>query len=242
MTVFRGSKGGMVARKEMEGKFDDLIGKGSVFRADFLNGSRYRMYRCPARNADYAKWKKDCLSCVRKAFGEQSRHYAELAAVGHDRSARAPGSVFALFINVLKRAKCDLPSAQAVVRAARPSELAEDFLVRAEGMVKKGHYVSAATLAGTVLEDLLRRLCTLRGVFCAENATLESLNDKLLAAGVYDAAWHRETALRISLRRTAEHCYIEKLNANNVTGMISWLRGFIVRNFSGAAAAAAPRS
>ncbi|HAT73065.1 MAG TPA: hypothetical protein DCS63_09645 [Elusimicrobia bacterium] len=224
----------MAAGEEMEEKFNDLIEKGSMFREDFLNGSRYRMYRCPARNAGYAKWKKECLLCVKKAFGERSRHYTGLAAAENDRSARAPGSVFTFFIDTLKRAKCDLPPVQAAAHAARQPDMMEDFLVRAEGMVEKGHYVSAATLAGAVLEDLLRRLCMARGVFCAENATLENVNDKLFAAGVYDGSWHRETALRISLRRTAENCYIEKLNADNVSGMISWLRAFIGRKFSGA--------
>ncbi|OGR68360.1 MAG: hypothetical protein A2081_02080 [Elusimicrobia bacterium GWC2_61_19] len=226
----------------MEKKLNDLIARGNAFREDFLTGSRYRWYRHPAPNADYAGWKNDCLLFVRKAFGGESRYYTELAAVENGNSMRAPGSVFSFFVGTLRRAQTDLPAAHGAARAASPTGLAEDLLGRAEDMVGKGHYVSAAALAGAVLEDLLRRLCAASGVFCAENATLENVNDRLLAAGVYNSAWHRETALRIGLRRTAEHCYIEKLNADNVSAMIAWLRGFSGRKFSAAGAAAVTRS
>ncbi|OGR41685.1 MAG: hypothetical protein A2X35_12475 [Elusimicrobia bacterium GWA2_61_42] len=233
----------MAANVEMEDNFKKLIESGEAFRQDFLNGYRYRWYRYSALNADYSRWKKECLQLVKRAWGPQSRYYTELAAVESDYASRAPGSVFSFFLNTLKTAYGDLQSvpAPAASRATRAAGLTEDFLVRAEGMVGKGHYISAATLAGAVLEDVLRRLAEVRGVFCPENATLENVNDKLLEAGVYDAAWHKETALRISLRRTAELCYTEKLNAANVSSMISWLRGFIRGHFSVSGAAAAGR-
>jgi hypothetical protein len=231
----------MTAMEEMTEELNKLISQGNAFRADFLNGYRYRWYRYSPLNGGYAVWKAECLAFVGRTFGRQSRYYTELAAVENDYSSRAPGSVFSFFLNTLKKAQYDLPAARPAARLASASGMMEDFLIRAEGMVKKGHYVSAATVAGAVLEDVLRRLAEAHGVFCAENATLENVNDKLLEAGIYDAAWHKETALRIGLRRVAEHCYTEKLNADNVTGMILWLRGFLGRQFRPAGAPAAAR-
>ena len=79
---------------------------------------------------------------------------------------------------------------------------------------------------------MLRGLCETHSVFCPENASLETINDKLRAAGVYAPAWHRETALRISLRRMAELCYTEKIHERNVLDMVSWLREFLRMPFS----------
>lgn len=218
----------MDAGKEMKEKSKKLVGEGDAFKKDFLDGCGYRWYRHSARNADYVRWKRDCLALVKAFFGADSRDYSELADVEKDRALRGSGSVFMVFLKAVKKTQIEA-AAPGVSRAA---DRLEDFLARAEGLARKGYYVSAVTLAGTVLEDVLRRLCEVNSVFCAENATLETLNDKLRGAGVYSPAWHRETALRISLRRTAELCYTEKITERNVLEMISWLREFVQRQFS----------
>jgi hypothetical protein len=116
----------------------------------------------------------------------------------------------------------------------------EDRLARAEALAARGHYLSAAVMAGEVLEDLLRRLCRARGVLCPEGATLDSVNDRLLEARVYGRPVHKEAALRIALRRSAELCYAEKLNGANVGGMISWLRAFAGGHFPSASRPGTP--
>ena len=221
----------MDARDEMDIRFAKLIEEGNVFREDFLKG--YRWYRYSSRNADYKRWKTDCLELIRETSGEKGAFYTELASVEKDYSPHAPGSVFALFLNTLmKAASAFRPAPVHAVRTDYAADLMEDFLVRAETMTAKGHYISAATLAGAVLEDVLRRLCKANDVFCAENVTLEAINDKLLKAGVYDMAWHSETAQRIGLRRTAELCYTDKINSRNVLDMISWLKVFMRGQFT----------
>ena len=231
----------MDVKDEMSERFRKLIDEGSGFREDFLNSYRYRWYRFSPLNADYARWKQDALALIKGAFGEQSRYYRELAAAENDLAPRAPGSVFSFFLNTLKKAQFDFQGAAVAARASYASDLMGDFLARAEAMVSKGHYISAATLAGAVLEDILRRLCEVHDVFCPENAALDSVNDKLLAAGVYDASWHKETARRIGLRKTAELCYADKITEGNVREMISWLRDFMARHFTAAGTAPAPR-
>jgi len=222
----------MQVKNEMAERFKQLIAEGNVFREDFLNGYRYRWYRFSALNADYSRWKGDVLALIGSAFGEQSRYYTELASVESDLAPKAPGSVFSFFLNTLKKAQLDFHGASTVARSSYASDLMGDFLLRAEGMAAKGHYISAVTLAGAVLEDILRRLCEVHDVFCPENASLEAINDNLLKAAVYDAAWHKETARRIGLRKTAELCYTDKINDVNVREMIAWLREFIQGYFT----------
>lgn len=220
---------------EMADEFEKLIEEGNVFREDLLNGYRYRWYRFSPLNADYARWKQDVTSLIRSAFGEQSRYYKELASVENCLALRAPGSVFSFFLSTLKKARFDFQDAAAGAAGSYASDLIGDFLRRAEGMAARGHYISAATLAGAVLEDILRRLCEVHEVFCPENATLDVINDKLLKAGIYDAAWHKETAGRIGLRKTAELCYAEKITEVNVRDMIIWLRAFVQRHLASGA-------
>ncbi len=216
----------MDSQEEMEIRFRKLMDEGERFRADFLNGYRYRWYRYSPLNTGYALWKTACLDLVRERFGAQSALYLEMYAVDGDYSRSAPGSVFSFFMNSLRKAALELKPAEGELRSAYAADALEDFLSRAEALAAKGHYISAASLAGAVLEDLLRRLCEVHGVFCPENATLETVNDRLRQAGVYDATVHREVSLHSALRRTAELCYADKLNARNVAGMISWIRDF----------------
>lgn len=221
----------MTAGEEMDNRFRKLIEEGKVLGEDFLKG--YRRYKYSAGSAGYRHWKTDCLALVREVFGEKSAYYAELVKAGKGYSPLAPASAFSIFMNTLRKAAAEPRPVPAP--AARPeyaADLMDDFLVRAEGMAAKGHYISAATLAGTVLEDVLRRLCKTNDVFCAENVTLEAINDKLFKAGVYDSAWHSETSQRIGLRRTAELCYTDKINSRNVLDMIGWLRVFMQGRFA----------
>ncbi len=216
----------MDPREGMETRLKKLIEEGERFRADFLNGYRYRWYRYSPLNTGYALWKAACLELVREAFGAESALYLEMYAVEGDYARSAPGSVFSFFMNSLKKAALELRPGPAAVRSSYAADTLEDFLSRAEALAGKGHYISAASLAGAVLEDLLRRLCEVHGVFCAENASLEAVNDRLHGAGVYDAAVRREVALHAGLRRTAELCYADKLNGRNVGAMIAWIREF----------------
>lgn len=218
----------MDAAKEMEEKFKRLLAEGEALRKDFLKGCGYRWYRHSAQNEGYVRWKSGCLALVRAAFGPDSRYCLELAAAEKDRASRGTGSVFSIFLDTMKRAQAEAAAPEGTGKADRLG----DLLARAEGLARKGHYVSAVTLAGEVLEDVLRGLCEAHAVFCPANATLETINDKLRAAGVYAPAWHRETALRIGLRRMAELCYTEKIHERNVLEMVSWLRDFLRMPFS----------
>jgi len=217
----------------VKSRFDRLIEEGEGFRADFLDGYRYRWYRYSPLNAGYARWKRDCLALLREAFGPASGLYSSLAEAEKGFGGRAPGSVFSLFLGTLKQAAAEYSAAPAA--PAYASDLVEDVLARAEALAARGHYASAMSLAGTMLEGLLRRLCAARGVFCPAGASLESVNDRLLEARVYGAPRHREVARRLALLRSAELCYIDKLNASNVGEAVAWLRSFAAEYFPSAA-------
>ncbi len=215
----------------MDTRFKKLIEEGEVLGQDFLKG--YRRYKYSAGSVGYRLWKKDCLELVRHSFGEKSAYYSELVEAGKGYTPLVQVSVFSFFMHTLRKAEAEFRRVPApALRPEYAPDLMDDFLVRAEGMVAKGHYISAATLAGTVLEDVLRRLCKAHGVFYAENVTLEAMNDKLFKAEVYDSVWHSETLQRIGLRRTAELCYTDKINSRNVLDMIGWLRGFMEGQFT----------
>jgi hypothetical protein len=195
----------MAGPEKMDAEFARLVSEGEAFMKDFHESFRYRWYIYSPLNSAYSRWKKACLKAVEEAFGEKSRYYLRLSAAENDHRGNAPNSVFIFFLDTVKSAQGDLKAVpEAVIPAVLEPDLMNDFLERAESLVRKGHFVSAATLAGAVLEDALRRFCEMNDIFCAENAVLENANDKLLQAGVYDAAMHRETAKWISLKRTAE--------------------------------------
>lgn len=231
MVYFHAAGGAPSRRAAMQERFKKLIEEGEGFRADFLNGYKYRWYRYSRLNTGYVRWKQACLRLLLESFGADSPHYAELLSAEEDLAGRAPGSVFSFFLETMRRAAAEFRSPPPPPRTAFASDIVEDRLARAEALAARGHYLSAAVMAGEVLEDLLRRLCRARGVFCPDGASLDSVNDRLLEARVYGRPVHKEAALRIALRRSAELCYADKLNRANVGEMISWLRAFAGERF-----------
>lgn len=211
-----------------------LIAEGRVFRDDFLNGYKYKWYRYSSLNADYLRWKNEVRELFKTFFGPESRYYRELTELEARCGKAAPAAVFSSYLETLKKADHEFSGRiSAEKREALFTGVLEELLFKAEGLVKNGNYVPAAALAGAALEDVLRRLCGFNGLFCPENSTLDVINEILNKAGVYGAAEHEEVRLRIQLKKTAELCDMEKVNAFNAGELISWIRDFAARYLAG---------
>lgn len=106
------------------------------------------------------------------------------------------------------------------------AELFSDFLDQAEHLLSEDYYVPAASLAGAVLEDSLRKLCHRRDLPVPAKTTIESLNMELAKASVYDKLVQKQITALADIRNNADHGKFDKFTKADVEDMIKRIRRF----------------
>ena len=105
------------------------------------------------------------------------------------------------------------------------AELFGDFLDMAEHLQSEGYFHAAATLAGAVLEDSLRRALSERGQRATGN--LESMNQIAFDAHEYGPAVYGQVKVWTSIRNSTAHGKWDEVEATQVRTMVDGIRGFL---------------
>jgi hypothetical protein len=112
-------------------------------------------------------------------------------------------------------------------------EVFEDFLEMAAELHSNGYHAAAAVIAGSVLEDHLRKLATKEGVaVVATNGKalgVEALGQDLVKAKVFAEPQRKVIAAWYGQRTEGAHGRPENVIADEVGRMIPGIRDFIVR-------------
>lgn len=112
------------------------------------------------------------------------------------------------------------------VRSLVAAELFDDFLEQAEHLFDHGFHVPAASLAGAVLEDILRRISEAHGIQIPDKTKIDRLNAELARAGVYDKLIMKRIIGLADIRNSADHGHFEKFRQEDVGDMLKWMRRF----------------
>jgi hypothetical protein len=146
----------MKADKKILQRLNELISKSSeVLSTNTQSGA------IGGRNfVDLEKsheWGLLCLNLISRTFGKDSVYFQQFELNLKD-------IVFTdnvkTVIGILKAAKDDYENGYLFdTRTLIEAEVFDDFLQQAEELFKKGYYQPAAVIAGSVLEDGLRKLC-----------------------------------------------------------------------------------
>jgi hypothetical protein len=108
------------------------------------------------------------------------------------------------------------------VRRLIESEVFADFLEQAGELLRAGYKGPSALVAGWVLEDALRRLCSRNGVPLPPRPKLDSMNTELAKAGVYNKLSQKRITAIAEIRNNAAHGKWEEFNG---TTWQRWLSG-----------------
>lgn len=108
------------------------------------------------------------------------------------------------------------------------ADILDNFLSQAEMLVENGYNVAAASIAGAVLEDTLRKLCDKHSITYSEKTNINSLNTELAKAEVYDRLIQKEITAKADLRNTADHGHFDKVRSDDVKDMVRWIRRFVL--------------
>lgn len=116
-----------------------------------------------------------------------------------------------------------------------------DLLDQADELFDKGYDLPAAVVAGSVMEDALRKLCDQHNVIVPdpkdstkpkEKPTMNDYNIALMKATVYDKTIFKLVDSAAGIRNHAAHGERDKFNAGQVRLMIDQIRFFMAQFFA----------
>src|SRR5713101_804477 len=127
------------------------------------------------------QWGVNCLNLLSRVFGPESEHYRAFKAdfdegngLSHVKRA----------IGTLKAAKDDYEHDYLFdTRSLIEAELFDDFLEMANHLNEQGYDGPAAVVAGSVLEDGLRKLCKKHAITLPAKPKLDTMNADLARSG-----------------------------------------------------------
>jgi hypothetical protein len=97
--------------------------------------------------------------------------------------------------------------------------------------LNQGYFTASAVIAGSVLEDGLRKLCTKHGITLTAKPKLDTMNADLAKAGVYNLLKQKQITAIADLRNKAAHGQ-GGFTKEDVEDMIRNVRRFMEDYFS----------
>src|SRR5437867_2811149 len=139
-------------------RFEELIAEGRKIIAQCgWDGKNYD--RHPSEDV-YFRFRTEAMNLVRRSCGEDSDHYRELKRLAESKESANNSFYLIHALGVVEAAKSDFDAGLLFdIRALITAEVFADFVEQAEHLLASGYYIPAASLAGAVLEDALRKLC-----------------------------------------------------------------------------------
>jgi len=114
------------------------------------------------------------------------------------------------------------------------ADLFGDFLEMGKELLDKGFKDPAAVVAGSVLEEHLRKLCEKAGVDVAKPdgswRNADALNADLAKAGVYGTLEQKAVTAWLALRNHAAHGRYGEYDHPLVAQLLDGIRGFLIRH------------
>jgi hypothetical protein len=174
-------------------------------------------------------WKAGSLSFLKIVFGETSTHY-ELFNENCKRNTY-PEAVQGY--SVLLAAKEDIEQGFLTkLETLVAAEVFSDFFEIADHLIENGYKDPAASLLGAVLEDGLRKIAKNNGVTVKERESINSLNQKLSDADVYNRLIQKRVKVWEDIRNYADHGHFEEYTKEHVLEMKTGITGFLAEYLS----------
>ena len=174
------------------------------------------------------------LSLLGRVFGKESTHHTQFDSQFHNFSVANVNSYEFLnsMLGILNSAKDDYENGYLFnTRALIEAEIFDDLLEQAEHLLTQGYFTASAVIAGSVLEDALRKLCVKNGITLSAKPKLDSMNSELAKIGVYNLLKQKQITALADLRNKAAHGQ-GGFTKEDVEDMIRNVRRFMEDYFS----------
>lgn len=176
------------------------------------------------------QWIISCLSLVGRIFGDSSPHYMRLKAQlpNYPKWSNAE-QAFGVWLSV----KDDFESGGIFeLRRLVEAEVFDEFLEQAEHLLEAGYFQPAAVVAGSVLEDGLRKLCFANNVAMPAKPKLDWMNGELAKIQIYSKLIQKKITAIADLRNNAAHGKWNEFEKSDVESMVHDVRNIMTKYFS----------
>ncbi len=168
-------------------------------------------------------------------------HRLSPAGSAHRASADAvmkqylPGNGYAvgLLLGVARALRSDYAAGYlASIEELIHADVFADFMEMADHLLQQGYKDPAAVVAGSVLEEHLRKLCGKAGIAVTAGSTAkkaDGLNSELAAAGVYSKLDLKSVTAWLDLRNKAAHGHYGDYTKDQVRLLLDGVGNFMAR-------------
>lgn len=221
-----------IAESKIEAKFAKLVSEGrDMLTQCGFDGSEYHN-RFPPKG-DYTRFRTEAMNLIHKVCGPSSSHYQAIKGIAESPQTTLNSYYYSNCLGILEAAHADFKDGflfelWLLVRA----DLLDDFLSQAEALLEQGFHIAAASVAGAVLEDTLRKLCDKHSISYGAKTKIDALNSDLVKANAYDKLVQKEITAKADLRNNADHGHFNKVRSEDVADMVRWIRRFVTENLN----------
>jgi hypothetical protein len=176
------------------------------------------------------QWGTSSLNILDKVFGKDSPHYVNFNNL-------YPNFLKFVYVSralgILKAAKDDYEHELLFnIRTLIEAEVFGDFLEQAEHLLESGYYQPSAVIAGSVLEDGLRKLCAKNGIPLQNRPKMDTMNAELAKRGVFSLLQQKQILPLADIRNKAAHGKWDGFDKQDVENMIKVVREIMTKYFS----------
>ena len=191
----------MSAHEKIIQKFDRLLQEATqILGPTGWDGSGY--HGAIPKDEDYIRFRTEAMTLIRRVCGEESDHYKVLFRLSTDSNTARNSWWFPHCSAVVQAARRDYDDGMLFdLRAMVAAEVLGGFIEQAQALLVQGYYAPAASLAGAVLEDTLRKLCDVKSIPYPEKTTINFLNTELTRATVYDLLINKQIIAYADIRK-----------------------------------------
>lgn len=176
------------------------------------------------------QWATSSLSLLGRVFGKASEHYMKFSDLFENITDYHP---FIQGLGILKAAKDDYENGFLFeTKVLIEAEVFVDFLEQAEYLLNAGYFGPSAVIAGSVLEDGLRKLCDRQGIVLPDKPKLDTMNAELAKSGLYSTLIQKRVTALADIRNKAAHGKWNDFAKEDVNQMLSQVRSFMEEYFS----------
>jgi uncharacterized protein YozE (UPF0346 family) len=176
-----------------------------------------------------SQWFASALNIIERIFGKESNYFESISRYNSEYPVF---SDFSMALGVFKAVREDYEAGSIFdLRKLIEAELFDDFLEQSHALLEVGYYQPAAVIAGSVLEDGLRKLCIREDIDLPKKPKLDGMNSDLAKKGIYPKLTQKKITALADIRNSAAHGNWNDFTKDDVTDLIRWTRNFMEQNY-----------
>lgn len=183
-------------------------------------------YRHPNTD-DYLTFRVEVTNLIQKVCGPNSSHYLELRNIADNKDMASNSYYFSMCYGILEAAYNDFSDGFLTdLKLLVSADIFTDLLEQADALFHYDYYIPAASLAGAILEDTLKKICIKHNIEIPEKPNINKLNSLLAKEGIYEKLQQKRITTYADVRNNADHGDFKKFKKEDVEDMLRWIPRF----------------